>query len=79
MYFWATATAGQKNQGPRGDFPCKQQQLRNKNPATQESYCSNVDYIAGSMKQLRKSTTTRASMIKKMVRMAHWQLEQILI
>jgi hypothetical protein len=38
----------------------------------QESYSSNVDYIDGWIKhQLRKSTTTRASRIKIMVRMAH--------
>jgi hypothetical protein len=36
----------------------------------QESYSSNVDYIDGLMKQLRKSTTNRASRIKKMLRMA---------
>jgi hypothetical protein len=45
--FWATATAAPNNQGHRPDFTCKQQQLGKKNPATQESCCSNIDYIAG--------------------------------
>jgi hypothetical protein len=50
--FWTTATVAQKNEGPRGDFTCKQQPLCKKNPASsQESYFSNFDYIYGSEQQ----------------------------